>query len=273
MNSAAKPRRRGSLRPCLMLARDLYRLCPKGLFPRIFCLTFGLMRGSVPPPVRIPKIIAYPIMRHAASHKHFPIRMHGIEGLGMIEGVDVLPILEAAIEDENQHVKANAIKSIAGWGTDTSWAILERCLDHDDSYVRRAAISSIGIRRLSNPKHVLPLLASAAEHPDVEVQKIAIFWISHMRGFQEEHLPLLKRCLSSDHKLVRILAALGIEKIEADPTCRIRFRTLCRACSWKPNRIHQANTTLRWPTTNTARTPTSHARLSTVGERGPKQNG
>ncbi len=212
MNAAAGSRKRGSLRPCLLAAISLYRLCPRGFFPPIFCITFGLMRGSTPPPFRIPGFISTPIMRHAASHENLAIRTTGVMGLGTIRNPKTLPILERAIEDNEARVKAKAIQAIAGFNTDASWAILERCLEHHDPYVRHIAIYTIGMRRLLYPDRALPLLSPAAQHPDVEVQKIAIYWLSETRDFREEHLPLLKRCLSSDHKLVRILAAIGLEK-------------------------------------------------------------
>jgi len=125
------------------------------------------------------------------SSENSLLRRRALESLGYSSRPEVLPLIEAAYNQEDTDWQASALFAM-GRSADRRWQkqILET-LDHPDSAVRLEAVRAAGELELTKARHIL--LDTAQEEEDDDVRFAAIWSLSQIGGRSVR--PVLERLL------------------------------------------------------------------------------
>lgn len=130
-------------------------------------------------------------------------------------GVEALPVLERALEDDNSMVHRAAIRGLVAIGA-PAHTILERAFDtHDDPVVRRAALLALA----GEPTlEAVPYLTRAMADDDAYVRAIAVRLLLGIEPPTDETLELLRLAEGDEAPSVHRPAGRGLAALDPDMT-------------------------------------------------------
>ncbi len=149
--------------------------------------------------------------KQTLQHNNADVRLAGVKGLAQVAGPSDLPVLDAALEDEDQRVRTAAVRALAAMDNKAAERRMENLLHEADETLRAVAAEAMAQTR---GQESAPILREMAESDDMIARRAAIFGLAEL-GAKDLLVQMVRE---EEQWIVRSAAEVALDMLEEEAT-------------------------------------------------------